>query len=201
VNDSIVRRASSSTDKSNWASSWSNDHVIVSVRIDPTTGRDLWIQNLQDGSESPLAINTVHQEYEAKISPNGRWIAYVTDAFGRDEVWVASFPSGEIRRKVSEGSGTSPQWNRNGKEIFYVSEESNLVAVPFSSDERNFRTGVLRTVVLLKDMVEHDTLRMPTLDRYAVDSSGERFLVATRASQPDASPINIVVNWPALMHR
>jgi serine/threonine protein kinase len=201
VNDSIVRRASSSTDKPNWASSWSNDHVLVSVRIDPTTGRDLWMQNLQDGSESPLPINTVHQEYEAKISPDGRWIAYVTNGFARDEVWVASFPSGEVRRRVSDGSGTSPQWNRNGKEIFYVSDESNLVAVPFSSGERNFRTGVLRTVVLLKDMVEHDTLRMPTLDRYAVDSSRERFLVATRASQTNAPPINVVVNWPSLMQR
>jgi serine/threonine protein kinase len=201
VNDSIVRRASSSIDKPNWASSWSNDHVIVSVRIDPITGRDLWMQNLQDGSESPLPINTAHQEYEAKISPDGRWIAYVTDGFGRDEVWVASFPSGEVRRRVSDGSGTSPQWNHNGKELFYISDESNLVSIPFSSGESKFRIGVPRTVALLKDIVEHDTLRWPTLDRYAVDSSRERFLVATRASQTNAPPINIVVNWPALMQR
>ena len=61
----------------------------------PTTGRDLWIQNLQDGSESPLPINTVYQEYEAKISPDGRWIAYVTDAFRRDELWVGLAPKNE----------------------------------------------------------------------------------------------------------
>ena len=60
----------------------------------PTTGRDLWIQNLQDGSESPLPINTVYQEYEAKISPDGR-IAYVTDAFRRDELWVGLAPKNE----------------------------------------------------------------------------------------------------------
>jgi len=201
VTDSIVRRASSLTDKSNWASGWSNDHVIVSVRIDPATGRDLWIQNLQDGSESPLPINTVHQEYEAKISPDGRWIAYVTDAFGRDEVWVASFPSGKIRRKVSEGSGTSPQWSSNGKELFYISDESNLMSIAFKSSANSFRTGAPQALALLKDIVEPDRLRFPTLNRYAVDSHGGRFLVATRSPQTNAPPINIVVNWPALMQR
>ena len=167
----------------------------------PTTGRDLWIQNLQDGSESPLPINTVHQEYEAKISPDGRWIAYVTDAFGRDEVWVASFPSGKIRRKVSEGSGTSPQWNHNGKELFYISDESNLMSIAFKSGANSFRTGAPQALALLKDIVEPDRLRFPTLNRYAVDSRGVRFLVAIRASQTNAPPINVVVNWPALMQR
>jgi serine/threonine protein kinase/Tol biopolymer transport system component len=201
ANGKALRRVSSSTDKSNWASSWSSNHAIVSVRIDPVSGRDLWIQNLQDGSESPLIVNTVHQEYEAKVSPDGRWIAYVTDAFGRDEVWVARFPSAEVRRRVSAGSGTSPQWNNNGKELFYIADESNLNSVPFSPSESDFRTGAPRAVALLKDIVEPDRLRFPTLNRYVVDPNGGRFLVATRAPQVNAPPINIIVNWPALMQR
>ncbi len=70
---------------------------------------------------------------------------------------------GEIRRRVSEASGNSPQWNNNGKELFYISDESNLVAIPFSSGERKFRTGVPRTVALLKDIVEPDRLRFRLL--------------------------------------
>jgi eukaryotic-like serine/threonine-protein kinase len=196
---STARRASLSNDKPNWASSWSSDQVIVSVRIQAGTGRDLWMQDLQNGSESPLLVNTAHQEYEPKISPDGRWIAYTTDASGGDEVWVASFPSGEFRRRVS--AGNSPQWNANGKELFYIADETSLMAVPFSRNESGFHNGAPRLVLPVKDIVEPDRLRFPTLDRYSVDSRGKRFLIATRAFQTNTPPINIVVNWPLLMQR
>jgi Tol biopolymer transport system component len=200
ASDGITRRASSSVDVSNWASSWASDRLIVSVRITPNAGRDIWVQNLQDSSERALGLNTEHNESQAKVSPDGRWIAYVTDAFGRDEVWVASFPSGDNRMRVSE-AGTAPQWNSNGKELFYLSDEDALISIPMSSDGDNVRAGSPHIVAILKDIVEPDRLRFPTLDRYQVDSVGKRFLVATRKSQTKAPPINIVVNWTALMER
>jgi serine/threonine protein kinase len=198
---STARRASPSNDKPNWAASWSGDHVIVSVRITAGTGRDLWIQDLQSGTESPLLVNTVHQEYEPKISPDGRWIAYTTDAAGKDEVWVASFPSGDVRRRVSAGNGNSPQWNGERKELFYVADEANLIAVPFSSDEGGFSTGAPRVVMPVKDIVEPDRLRFPTADRYSVDAAGKRLLIARRAIPTNAPPIEVVVNWPQLMQQ
>jgi eukaryotic-like serine/threonine-protein kinase len=201
VAGSTARRASPSSDRPNWASTWSGNNIIVSVRITAGMGRDLWMQDLQNGSESPLLINTAHQEYEPKISPDGRWIAYTTDASGTDEVWVASFPSGGVRRRVSAANGSSPEWNGNGKELFYIADESDLVSVPFSPNRSGFSTGAPRIVMPVKDIVEPDRLRFPTADRYSVDSAGRRFLIARRAVPTNAPPINIVVNWTQIMQQ
>ena len=100
----------------NFASSWSADgRSIVSVRIDPANRNDLWVQRVQDGAAERLSFNTPFNESQGKVSPDNRWIAYVTDESGADEVWVARFPSGDGRRQVSVGGGTSPQWGRRAR--------------------------------------------------------------------------------------
>ena len=88
-----------------FASSWSADgQSIVSVRIDPANRNDLWVHRLHDAADERLPFNTPFNESHGRVSPDNHWIAYDTDASGKDEVWVASFPSGEhpaagIRRR------------------------------------------------------------------------------------------------------
>jgi len=90
-----------------FTSSWSSDGArIVSVRIDPATRDDLYLDYLRDGRAERLPMNTAANEYQAVVSPDDRWLAYVTDESGRDEVWVASFPLAEVRRQVSIDGGT-----------------------------------------------------------------------------------------------
>ena len=69
-------------------------------------------------------------ESQGKRFARRRWIAYVTDESGEDEVWVASFPSGDIRRQVSASGGMSPRWGEGGREIFYISLDREVMAVP-----------------------------------------------------------------------
>jgi Tol biopolymer transport system component len=80
----------------NFASDWSGDgKAAVSVRIDRTNRLDVWYQLLPNGPEQRLPFNTQFTESQAKVSPDNRWIAFVTDRAGKDDVWVADFPSGE----------------------------------------------------------------------------------------------------------
>jgi Tol biopolymer transport system component len=186
----------------NFASSWSADgHSIVSVRIDPANRNDLWVQRVPDGAAERLSINTSFNESHGKVSPDNRWIAYVSDESGADEVWVARFPSGDGRRQVSMGGGMSPQWGGEGKEILYISANKQLMTATFAGGQAGVYLGSPRALFPLPMIAESDKLLYPTANAFVAVSNGQRFLVALRGPRPDAPPINIVVNWPALLNR
>ena len=125
-----------------FASSWSGDGArIVSVRIDPATRDDLYVDYLEDGRAERLSMNTAANEYQAVVSPDDRWLAYVTDASGRDEVWVASFPSGQVKKQVSIDGGTSPQWTDRGRELAYLSQRKWLTIRSFAGYGQRHRAG------------------------------------------------------------
>ena len=83
------------SDRPNFASGWSGNSLgIVSVRTDAVRRDNLWLHRLQDNVDERLALDTEFNESHGRVSPDNRWIAYQTDASGRREVWMASFPPG-----------------------------------------------------------------------------------------------------------
>ena len=68
-------------------------------------------------------------EMHAALSPNGQFIAFTSDEFGRDEVFIQSFPDATTRRKVSSGGGQCPRWSRKGEELYFRSLDGQLIAV------------------------------------------------------------------------
>jgi eukaryotic-like serine/threonine-protein kinase len=185
-----------------FASSWSQDgRSIVSVRIDPANRNELWVHRLNDGTDERLPFDTPFNESRGRLSPDNRWIAYDTDAAGRNEVWVASFPSGELRRQVSVGGGMSPEWGQGSREITYLSDDRRLMAARFGAGEASVDVGAPRALFQIQNLAEIDQLSFPTSNAYVAASDGQRFLVAVRAKDPDAPPISIIVNWRALLNR
>jgi serine/threonine protein kinase len=186
----------------NFASSWSGDgKSIVSVRIDPATRNDLWVQRLQDTRGEPLPFNTAFNETSGKVSPDGRWIAYVTDKSGQEEVWVANFPSGTIQRQVSVRGGTSAQWSTASDELYYISNDKQLMAVRFTGGQSGVAIGTPHGLFRISDLAELDRLVFPTSNAYFAAGTGQRFLVAVKARDPNTPPISVVVNWTALLKR
>jgi eukaryotic-like serine/threonine-protein kinase len=198
-----VRLTAPATTAPDFASGWSADgRSIVSVRVDPTSGDDLWVHHAEDGVGNPLPFNTRFNESLGKVSPDNHWIAYVTDESGRDEVWVASFPAGKIRRQVSIGGGTSPQWSDGSREIVYVAPDQRLMAAAFDGSETGAVVSPPRALFRIENLAEEDrSLFFATRNDYAAVSNGQRFLAAIRARDPNAPPITIVVNWLALLNR
>jgi serine/threonine-protein kinase len=188
----------STTSVSNFASDWSGDgRSAVTVRIDPVNRLDVWHQLLPNGPERRLPFNTSSNESQAKVSPDNRWIAFVTDRSGKDEVWVAGFPSGDDPRRLSREGGSFPQWTRRGREIVYVGEDKRLIAVPFND-------GVIGTpepLFAVENIVDNDRLVTPTANAYVATADGQRLLIAEGARNADAPPIKIVVNWWASVSR
>jgi Tol biopolymer transport system component len=183
-----------------FASSWSGDGArIVTVRIDPATRDDLYIDYLQDGRVERLPMNTPANEYQAVVSPDDRWLAYVTDESGRDEVWVSSFPSGQVRRQVSIDGGTSPQWTERGRELAYLSERKWLTIRSFAGTDHDIALGKPRELFDAGAFVETTPLVTPTANAYAAAVDSRRFLAAVRANDLAVPPIQLIVNWRTLL--
>jgi Tol biopolymer transport system component len=198
-----VRLTAPETIAPDFVSGWSADgRTIVSVRVDPVNGNDLWAHNPAAGVGEPLPFNTAFNESLGVVSPDNRWIAYVTDASGRDEVWVASFPDGKTRRQVSVDGGTSPQWGEGSREVVFVAPDRRLMTAAFDRAEAGAVVGTPRALFQFENLVEEDrTLFFATRNNYVATSNGRRFLAAIRARDPNAPPITVVVNWLALLNR
>jgi Tol biopolymer transport system component len=183
-----------------FASSWSHDgDSVVSVRIDPAHGNDIWTHRMSDGSDTRLPINTAFNESHGSVSPDGRWLAYTTDESGRTEVWLARFPSGESRRHVSTAGGTMPQWGQG--ELFYLSLDRQLMAVPVAAGQSAVNVGAAKVLFQMPNLIEEGRLLMPTSNNYLATPDGRRFLAAVSARDPHAPPISVVVNWLAVPDR
>ena len=85
------------------------------------------------GGERPL-VTSPFDEVAPALSPNGRWLAYVSDRSGRSNVYVRPFPEADTETLVSVDGGQEPVWSRNGKELFYRDGEGRMIARDVSGD-------------------------------------------------------------------
>lgn len=125
---------------------------------------------------------------EAVFHPNGRWIAYTSDETGRDEVYVTSFPHPGSLREISTAGGEHPYWGRDGKELFYLAPDLQMMVAEVNGEASTFEVGAVHSLFATRAAVQ--MMASP----FAVSADGKKFLVD---SLPEAIPssITIVVNW------
>jgi Tol biopolymer transport system component len=105
------------------ATSWSADGATVVYSVQ-RPGRD--IVAITAGAPEPVAIvATDGNDAAPALSPDGRWLAYVSNQTGTFQVYLARFPSGTGRQQVSTGGGKAPLWSRDGRSLYYVEQTSN----------------------------------------------------------------------------
>ena len=111
------------------------------------------------------------------------------------EIYVQPFPGPGGRFQISIDGGAQPRWNKNGKEIFYISLDSNMMAtaIKLSPDGQSLETGSPR--MLFPVRIYHGPLPGAYKQQYAVAADGQRFLVNLDADEDTTSPINIIYNW------
>jgi len=174
---------------------WSpNGEEFVYTRIDGTASFDLWIARADDGSARPL-LATPANEMQARISPDGRWIAYASDESGALEVYVQRYPGLGDKRRVSSGGGGQPQWRVDQRELFYLSADRAVTAVPvdvsagmtFGAPEPLFRSAVAGNPADARDL-------------YAAAADGSKFLLDSSVEEEASDrPITVIVDWAAGM--
>jgi Tol biopolymer transport system component len=129
---------------------------------------------------------------QARVSPDGNWVAFATSDTGRFEVVVQGFPTPRGRWQVSTAGGLQPKWGAGGRELFYLTLDGRLVSVPLTLSSL---VEVGKPQILFQTQAELVTGY--TWHQYDVTSDGKRFLVNT--GDIVVTPITAVYNWPALL--
>ena len=172
----------------------------------PKTKDDIWILPVTRGSSaqrrSVLLLGSDFNEWGARFSPDMHWIAYVSNETGEREIFVrpflASGPSGapalgDSKWQVTKDGGNFPRWRADGKAIIYDDQPSAYVktVVEVKASEGVFEFGTPQR--LFTGPVDFGA--------WDVTPDGQRFLSNAPQLQQSALPINVVLNWPALLKK
>jgi hypothetical protein len=177
---------------------WSLDgRFILYNNLDPKTNKlDLWVLPLLGDRQPMPFLQTQFDERQGQFSPNGRWVAYVSDESGRYEVYVQSFPSPGGKWPVSNHGGTEPRWRRDGKELYYLATDRKLMAVEVKGNS-TFEAGVPKALFAPPPLQPGFHL----VSNYDVTADGQRFLIRTLVKNPASEPIVVILNWTAELGR
>jgi Tol biopolymer transport system component len=178
------------------ATGWSRDgHLLYSVDNDPKTGYDLWSLLPVDRStpgNPTVFLNESYEERNAQFSPDGRWVAYVSNESGTHEIYVRPFPGPGAKSPVSTAGGIEPRWRNNGTELYYIAPDSTLMAVPINVKDGTLEAGV--PVGLFKPRLVGGGRAYPIIHQYAVAPDG-RFLMNVVVGDAPTSPLTVLLNW------
>jgi DNA-binding winged helix-turn-helix (wHTH) protein/Tol biopolymer transport system component len=144
----------------------------------------------------------------AKLSPDGHWIAYVSNESGTFEVYVTAYPERGTKRQLTTAGGAYPRWSADGREIFYLGADGTLMAVAVKADSDAFEHGKPQALFRADFMIgNHNVLGNDVgfgeLPHAPFDVSADgRFLINERVSEdaaservPSGDSITVVVDW------
>jgi len=198
--DDIYQKASSGlggeqavvqSDSVKYPCDWTSDGRLLYMAVNPSKGGGgrLWIHQDSPEKKDSLLLSTNFSEEFGRFSPDGRWLAYVSEETGKDEIFVVPFPSLSSKFQVSTAGGEQVVWRGDGKEIFYVSPDRKIMAVSVEAVGDNFKATQPHELFTAQLVKVHHTMR-----EFDVTRDGQRFLANIRAGQ-NSEPITIYANW------
>jgi serine/threonine protein kinase len=165
--------------------SWSPDGKYLLYNMG--SKKDLWMIPMA-GERRPIPVLTGAFAFQmSQVSPNGKWLAYVSDESGRNEVFVQNFPPAGGKWPISVSGGTEPQWSRDGRELFYL-QGSQLMTVPLQESAGGLEPGVPKPLFSVN-------LRTGGRNRYLPSPDGRRLLAIVQMEAPNMLPLTVVLNW------
>ncbi len=162
--------------------------AFQSIGATTQSGWDLWTMSFADRKPAAF-LATPALEVAPSISPDGRWIAYVSDESGTQEVYVQPFPASGGKWQISTAGGSQPVWSRDGKELFYVGPDNKLIAVAVKTSP-GFEAATPQVLFEMR-------LKAVLGRRYDVSADGKRVLVNATLGEVKSTPITLVQNWAA----
>ncbi len=175
-----------------WEVQISNDRQWLVFRSDEdgNIGRIRARRMTGDTTLIPLVADQQFLANNVALSPDGRWLAFVTDRTGRKEVYVEPFPAGSPSQQVSQNGGTEVRWSHTGRELFFKGDgEGKLMAVPVPPGP-TFVAGTPRPLFPLTDYREARNRQ-----QYDVSPDGQRFLMIRKLTGDDAAAVVLAEHW------
>jgi Tol biopolymer transport system component len=173
-----------------YVGSWSPDgRMLTFIEESPTDSGDIWVLPLQGERKPQPFLRAPLTQYGALISPDGRWLAYLSNESGRFEVYVTSFPSGQGKWQISTEGGTQVMWAPNGRELFWRNGDKVMV----TGVEANATFVATKPRMLFSATYMRHWEGLPDWD---ITPDGQRFIMI-KVGETESAPthMNVVLNW------
>ena len=166
--------------------SWSPDGTTLAFHERKPNGeRDIWV--VTDGSDPFPFLLTPFDERSPRFSPNGKWLAYVSDESGRNDVYVQPFPGPGAKWLVSTDGGIDPVWSSDGRELFYRHDDQ-MMAVSVAANPEFAASRPHRVFEFHFDAGDNGP-------NYDVSRDGKYFVIPKSDQAPAPSELHLVLNW------
>jgi serine/threonine-protein kinase len=180
-----TRIVASDKDESNF--DWSSQGVLMYQALGDSTRMDLWTQSVgADGKSAPW-LQTPFAETNPVFSRDGKWVAFVADTTGADEIWVRPYPGPGSPVRVSSAGGHDPVWARNGTELYYQEGSKLMAAALLSTSPMQFATP---RILFEGGFVAWEANTPRTFD---VAADGRFLMIEPSATY--SQRFNVVLNW------
>jgi Tol biopolymer transport system component len=190
VDDARTERRLTPTGNVNLPTGWSKTPSLVLYEITEGGQRDVWALDPERSEARHPVLQSPNDESDARLSPDGRWIAYVSNASGRPELYLAPFPSLRPQLRISADGGTRPRWRADGNELFFMSADGHLMSAMLTGGPVPVAKAPLRMFSLPSGA-----------NVYEVSPDGQRVLVITTVRVPEPPPLRIISHWAATLPR
>ena len=154
----------------------------------PLGNPDILATRVGTSGAARKVVASEYAEFSPALSPNGRWLAYVSNRTGQDEIWSQAYPDG-VPVRVSSNGGSEPQWSADGSELFYRTGDSMMVASVKPGAQSAFSAP---TVLFSGPYVQHSGAG-GSHGSYAVARDGRFLMILPEDERHVAPPASIVV--------
>jgi Tol biopolymer transport system component len=198
VNGSVDEHALVEAEGQKLVADWSPDgRYILYWEREPAGERRVALKALPlFGDRKPVTVMglAARDSFQARVSPDGKWIAFCVDDAGRSEIYVTSFPAPAEKWQISSSGGVAPRWRRDGRELFYLSSDGKLMAAEIDTTKGSVKAGVPRVLF--------ETLPPSMIGAEFFDAApdGQRFLMSLPPDQ-STPPLSLVVHWTAALKK
>ena len=160
--------------------------TMIFLEIDAAGHGDIWITPLDNAAAAQPLVHTAFNETNPALSPDGGWLAYVSDETGRNEVYIRGLRTDVGRRRLSTNGGTEPRWTKGGHELFYRNADSVFVVAVRPGAAPSAATPRLAFVMPIARLLG---------GAYDVSPDGQRIVVVREQVGPRADPLHVVLGW------
>jgi Tol biopolymer transport system component/tRNA A-37 threonylcarbamoyl transferase component Bud32 len=182
-----------------WCRCPSGEFILFRTSGNPQTGNDLFAVSTAADHNKVTVANTRFTESDGRFSPDGRWVAYASNETSRSEIYLQPFPGPGRKRQISKDGGLSVRWRRDGTELFVLTLDGKMIAVPvtLSSNGQDFGLGEATT---LFERPLPTRLNLERNKEFVVSSNGHRFLMPVPRELLPTEPIRVILHWRLPRH-
>lgn len=169
---------------------WTSDDWILYEIQNPKTGWDIFAVSAQRPEMQRILLNSSADERQARVSPNGQWLAYNSNESGSEQIYVQPFLKPGTRFAVSASGGSQPIWHQDSTNVFFLDGSRTLVRTRL--DFQKQRAGTPETLFHFAPASERG---MMAGWEYDIAPDGTRFLTGLAASLLESKPLTVVHGW------